>query len=98
VYPSRRAAWEAFHGPALGAHTFGWHTKAIVGLFHVAMDDSGAGMMSLLDSVLRTFNFVHPEGGKLKLRKTNPKCVKRTFKIRMRMDVIAGKVAKIKLP
>ena len=63
MYPSRRAAWEAFHGPALGAHTFGWHTKAIVGLFHVAMDDSGAGMMSLLDSVLRTFNFVHPEQG-----------------------------------
>ena len=48
VYPSRRAAWEAFHGPALGAHTFGWHTKAIVGLFHVAMDDSGARMIETI--------------------------------------------------
>ena len=58
MYPSRRAAWEAFHGPALGAHTFGWHTKAMGGLFHVAMDDSGAGMMSLLGL---TFDFVHPK-------------------------------------
>ena len=93
VYPSRRAAWGAFHGPALGALTFGWHTKAMVGLFHVAMDDSGAGMPTQL-RLLKIGNVAESplkEGKQQESPISDLKMKNRTFKIRMRMDVSLGR-------
>ena len=48
LYISHRAAWVSSNGPMLALHTFAWHMKAMVGLFHVAMDDSGARMIETI--------------------------------------------------
>ena len=48
LYITHGAAWVSSNGPTLALHTFAWHMKAMVGLFHVAMDDSGARMIETI--------------------------------------------------
>ena len=48
LYNTHGAAWVSSNGPALALHTSAWHMKAMVGLFHVAMDDSGARMIETI--------------------------------------------------
>ena len=42
-YTSQNKAWVASHGPTLAVHDFNWHMNAMVCLFHVAKEGSGAG-------------------------------------------------------
>ena len=90
LYITHGAAWVSSNGPTLALHTFAWHMKAMVGLFHVAMDDSGARMIETIfwsGHQKMVFLFLPSGGGKLKDQIMVQKTRIWSFKIRMRMDV-----------
>ena len=83
LYNTHGAAWVSSNGPALALHTSAWHMKAMVGLFHVAMDDSGAGCQLSLDLKNRTPCGEPLREGKQGSPNSDPKMKNRTFKDRM---------------
>ena len=65
LYISHRAAWVSSNGPMLALHT-AWHMKAMVGLFHVAKEDSGARMIKRQETKFWSSSGEPSSGGKLK--------------------------------
>ena len=66
LYTTHGAAWVSSNGPMLALHTFAWHMKAMVGLFHVAKEDSGTRMIKRQETKFWSSSGEPSSGGKLK--------------------------------
>ena len=87
LYISHRAAWVSSNGPMLALHTFAWHMKAMVGLFHVAKEDSGTRMIKRQETKFWSSSGEPSSGGKLKDQILVPKTKFWLVNKWMRMDV-----------